>query len=357
MKNSIRKLARPLWLPLRDRMLAIMTPIVLADVERMVSDRVVAVLAEVDDLRDVVESLKVGTRRIDADLSTLDARIAFAYSDRQFLPPLDAPTQPNDAPFLQHSTCCASDFTHPRYHAICKMLHGRPIWHRKQWEWIFIVHHLVEAGVLTGGSRGLGFGVGTESLPALFAGFGAAVVATDAPDDLGGWADSGQHSSTSDKLRAPWIVADHAFDRLVSHRAADMNAIPSDLVGFDFVWSSCCFEHLGSLQAGMDFVVNSVEQCLKIGGIAVHTTEFNVGSNDDTVTDGCTVIYRSRDIEELVDRLRERGHEVLPFSVGPISHHLDHHVDVPPYASSPHLKLRLAGFVTTSVGLVIRRGR
>ena len=38
---------------------------------------------------------------------------------------------------------------------------------------------------------------------------------------------------------------------------------------------------------------------LRPGGIAIHTTEFNVSSNDNTVADGDTVIYRKRDIEDL----------------------------------------------------------
>lgn len=357
MDNILRRIARPLWLPLRNRLLARLAPSVLAEAERLVGTRLAEFRAELGALRTNMGLLNGNVQQLDVEMGTFDARIAAGYAARQLLPALDAPTQPADAPFLQYATCCASDFTHPRYHAICKLLHGRPVWHRKQWEWVFIVHHLVEAGVLTHGSRGIGFGVGSESLPALFASFGAQVVATDAADDVWGWAENGQHSSSSDKLRAPWIVSDEAFDLLVSHQAADMNAIPAHLAGFDFTWSSCCFEHLGSLLAGMDFVVNSVEQCLKIGGVAVHTTEFNVGSNEDTATEGITVIYRKRDIDELVGRLRDRGHDVLPFAIGPIAHHLDHHVDVPPYASEPHLKLRLAGHVTTSAGLVIRRGR
>jgi hypothetical protein len=136
-----------------------------------------------------------------------------------------------------------------------------------------------------------------------------------------------------------------------------MNAIDEDLDNFDFTWSSCCFEHLGSLAAGMQFVVNSVEKTLRVGGIACHTTEFNVSSNTETVESGGTVIYRKRDIEELISCLRDRGHHVEPLVIGESNHYLDNHIDVPPYAKEPHLKLRLAGHVTTSIGLVIRRGR
>ena len=108
----------------------------------------------------------------------------------------------------------------------------------------------------------------------------------------------------------------------------------------------------------MQFVIHAVEDTLKVGGVAVHTTEFNASSNEDTVSEGPTVLYRHRDMVELVERLRERGHQVEDFVIGPTAHHLDFHVDVPPYHQNlVHLKLLLEGHVATSVGLVIRRGR
>ena len=135
-----------------------------------------------------------------------------------------------------------------------------------------------------------------------------------------------------------------------------MNNIDPSLGGYDFNWSSCCFEHLRSLEHGLQFVINAVEKTLKVGGIAVHTTKYNASANDATLTEGVTVIYRRRDMEDLVRRLRERGHEVQPFIIGPPSHALDYHVDVPPYSHDIHLKLLLATYVTTSVGIVVRRG-
>jgi hypothetical protein len=63
----------------------------------------------------------------------------------------------------------------------------------------------------------------------------------------------------------------------------------------------------------MQFVINSVERTLRIGGTAAHKTEFNLSSNTDTVIEGDTVIYRKRDIEELVKTPEDRGHHVQPF--------------------------------------------
>ena len=189
---------------------------------------------------------------------------------------------------------------------------------------------------------------------------GVDVTATDAPVDLDraeAWHSSNQHSDDVSQLLHPEIAPDALVRAKVSHLPCDMNHIDPALTEFDFNWSSCCFEHLGSLEKGLQFVINAVEKTLKIGGIAVHTTEFNASSNDATVADGDTVIYRLRDMEDLVRRLRERGHEVTPFVIGPTAHALDYHVDVPPYAHDIHLKLLLAGYVTTSAGLVVRRGR
>ena len=105
----------------------------------------------------------------------------------------------------------------------------------------------------------------------------------------------------------------------------------------------------------MEFIVAAVENTLRSGGIAVHTTEFNLTSNEHTVTEGPTVIYRRRDIDELVRRLRDRGHIVKEFTVAAPSHYWDFHVDTPPYTSKVHLKLLLEQYVTTSVGLVVQR--
>jgi SAM-dependent methyltransferase len=260
---------------------------------------------------------------------------------------------------MRYSTCCADDFLHPRFVKICQQLHHPFRWHRKLWEWVFIVHHLFETGLVKPGSRGLVFGVGKERLPALFAGLGANIVATDAPIDIGvtdGWIETGQHVSGLGQIRYTDVVDGALFDRNVSFQTCDMRNIDPELNGFDFNWSSCCFEHLGSLGAGMEFVINAVENTLREGGVAVHTTEYNLSSNDHTIDEGETVIYRRRDIDELVSRLRDRGHLVKAIVIAPNSHYFDFHVDTPPFTDLFHLKLQLWEYVSTSIGIVVQRG-
>jgi 2-polyprenyl-3-methyl-5-hydroxy-6-metoxy-1,4-benzoquinol methylase len=66
------------------------------------------------------------------------------------------------------------------------------------------------------------------------------------------------------------------FKARVSYRTLDMNFIPDDLHGkFDFVWSTCSVEHVGSILLGQRFIINTLN-LLKPGGIAIHTVEFNL---------------------------------------------------------------------------------
>ena len=290
-------------------------------------------------------------------------RIKTALMERMYIPCVESGEfqYTPDQPFMIYSTPGAADILHPRYREICSMICTKPIFHRKQWEWVYIIHHLSKSGLVKACKRGIVFGVGREQLPSLFASFGATIVCTDAPVAIGeksGWNKTNQHSSNLDSLFYDNIVSKELFYSQVSFLSSDMTNIDSSLKEFDFTWSSCSLEHLGSLGAGVDFIVNSVENVLKIGGIACHTTELNLSSDEDTIEGNSdTVLYRRKDILSLIEMLRNRGHEVSPFLINPCTHYCDTHVDTPPYSHDIHLKLKLAGYVTTSVGLIIKRGR
>jgi hypothetical protein len=275
-----------------------------------------------------------------------------------FFPSPEALGYRSDYPFMASSACVATDFFHTDFARICQIISETPHFHRKQWEWVFIFHHAERLGLIGPGRRGLVFGVGREMLPAAFASLGCAVVATDAPAELAnasGWDRSGQFAAGLAAL--PEGRLDRAeFEARVSWRSCDMNAIDPELTDFDFCWSSCALEHLGGLEAGLDFIVNSVEKTLKVGGVALHTTEFNLSSNGATIDQGDTVFYRRRDLEALIARLRERGHEVDDLVIGPNVFVMNNFADTPPYTAQ-HLLVNFMGFTVTSVGLVIRRGR
>lgn len=230
-------------------------------------------------------------------------------------------------------------------------------YHRKLWEFVFICQVLFERRILQPGARGLGFGVGEEPLSALFASMGCKITATDmAPEAavLAGWTDTQQYAAGKAALRNPLVCPDDKFEDNVSFEVCDMNAIPDTLSGYDFCWSACALEHLGSIEQGLAFIERSV-QCLRPGGLAVHTTELNVSSNDDTVDNMGTVLFRRRDFEALAVRLRAQGHIVAPFDFDPGPRALDRYVDMPPYLFEPHLKLALEGFAATSFGIIVQR--
>jgi hypothetical protein len=237
--------------------------------------------------------------------------------------------------------------------------------HRKNWEHAYICQALHERGMLKPGSRGLGFAVGVEKLPALFASLGCTVTATDLASEDGrsrAWAATGQWATGLDALNRHGLCPADDFRERVEFRSVDMNRIPDDLHSYDFTWSTCSFEHCGSLDLGLTFLERQLD-CLRPGGWAVHTTEFNLTSNDDTVSVGPNVIYRLRDIEDFVARLSARGHHVEPLDIDPGGSAADRFVDLPPYPGSTgrarggikHLRLDLDGFASTSIGIVIRK--
>ena len=264
---------------------------------------------------------------------------------------------PSPAAFAT-STCCRQEHFQQGYFAYWTgRMQDTLRYHRKLWEFVYICQAAYERGLLAPGRRGLGFGVGGEPLPALFAAEGCEILATDmgaqeAAD--AGWAQSAQHAADKLALARPGICAQADFDARVSYRSVDMTAVPDDIVGYDFCWSACALEHLGSIDAGGDFIERSMD-CLAPGGFAIHTTEYNLSSNEETIDLGPTVLYRRRDIEAIAARLTARGYEVAPLDFDPGSGPVDNYIDVPPYLNEPILKLALGGYACTSFGLIVRK--
>lgn len=281
-------------------------------------------------------------------------------------PGLPAPEQPVHVG-LAGGVCRQDAIEAPWLRHWCGRLGMVPLYHRKIWEECFVAQALWEAGMLAPGRRGIGFAVGREYLPAFAAAHGMEVLATDLrPEDARAraWHDSGQHAAGADHLFLPGLIDREAFEARLRFRAVDMARIPPDLLagGFDCLWSVCAFEHLGSLEAGLDYVIRAMA-CLKPGGVAVHTTEFNTDPDGPTPSRGETVLYQRRHIEALGARLAALGHEMLPVDYDGGSGVLDRFVDLPPYAKpdgslavedAPHLRLSFRGHVATSIGLIIR---
>ena len=124
---------------------------------------------------------------------------------------------------------------------------------------------------------------------------------------------------------------------------------------YDFCWSACALEHLGSIAKGCEFIKNSLKT-LKSGGIAVHTTEFNLGAEDEHLDDTSSSIFSQNDILTLVQELEAQGHYVYPLDFNKGTTFVDGFVDLPPYSKgNMHLRLNIKGFTSTSIGLIIRK--
>lgn len=235
----------------------------------------------------------------------------------------------------------------------------QPGWsHRKIWEWCAISQALAERGMLGPERLGLGFAVGTEPLPAAFAARGPFVLATDlaSADSEACWTATGQHAASKEALWFTGLVDRADFESRVRFADADMRTLEGLLPIWDFIWSSCALEHLGTLEAGWDFVVSST-RLLRPGGVAAHTTEFNVSSGEATIEAGPNVLYRSSDVGRLAERLRSEGHRLETPDLFPGDHPDDLEPDEPPYFQSrrKHIKLRLEGHVTTSMLLIVQK--
>lgn len=231
---------------------------------------------------------------------------------------------------------------------------------RKIWEWCAIAQALAERDMLRPGRRGIGFAVGRERLPALFAAHGVAVLATDQPaaSATTDWGKLGEHAANREALFHGGVCGRAAFDAGVQFEPVDMRRLDGlARGGFDFAWSACALEHLGTLEAGLAFVRHSAA-LLRPGGVAVHTTEFNVSSDTATVAAGDAVIYRRQDLERLDRRLRLQGSGLARLDLFAGDHPYDLAWDYPPFFSHgrPHLKLLLDGFVATSALLIVQKG-
>ncbi|MEZ6142827.1 MAG: methyltransferase domain-containing protein [Zavarzinella sp.] len=258
------------------------------------------------------------------------------------------------------------------------------IYHRKLWELAYVMQAIMENLTWNQGVRGLGFGCGEEPLPSLMVQMGAKVTVTDlAPEASAGkgWSETNQHTSTLAKVHNAGLVDQKLFFDNAELKYVDMNAIPAELDGqYDYCWSVCALEHLGSIQHGLDFILNSAKT-LKPGGVAVHTTEINYTKADETIDNYPTVIFLRKHFEQLAARAKELGLEMKPLSFDVGDQPLDRFIDMPPYifdneavmgqwpsqfGNSPpqkgnnnlqqaHLKMLLDGFPSTCYGVIIKK--
>ena len=244
------------------------------------------------------------------------------------------------------------------------------VFHRKIWEFAYALQAMQQFGHIRPGARGLGFGCGEEPLPSYLASKGCSITITDlAPENENAavWARTEQHASLDKSFRSEFLDRE-SFDKLVAFQYVDMNAISDHLNDYDFCWSICAFEHLGSIEKGIAFIENAMKT-IRSGGLSVHTTEFNFMNHEKTLDNWQTVLFQQKHFEEMAQKLTAAGHKVLPLDFDIGSKPLDRFIDVPPYAydwegdlkrqwgaDAHHIKLAIDGFAATCFGLIAIKG-
>jgi len=264
------------------------------------------------------------------------------------LPPL-----PAGGPFQTALTCRPSlqadlEANWTRYWSA--QLNEKHAIHRRVWEYAFVLQALAQFGKLREGMTGLGFGC-TDPLASYLAAKGCKITAVDSEEP------------SADQIFRSNLLDRAAFDRNVRLRTVDLNALPSDLQGFDFAWSVARLQHLGSIARGVAFMEAMVDT-LKPGGVAVHTTEFSFAVDDQTIDNWGTVLFQRRHFEDMAQRMERKGCKVLPLDFDVGSRPLDRFIDLPPFdlpgdnvkswsGDTMHIKLNIDGFPCTSFGMVV----
>jgi|GEM_PF-6706655 len=229
----------------------------------------------------------------------------------------------------------------------------------KFWQNAVMAQLLWEQKLLRAGKRAIGFGVGQERLPALFAKYGVLVTATDqdfTTKKAGLWSEYELARGTQ-SLNQLGICEEQQFAQHVEYMPVDMTNIPKTLHhAYDFLWSNCALGHLGSIPEGLRFITESLA-CLVPGGWATHTTELNILHDKDTVTSGSTVILRLRDIYELQKELIRRGFHVKPFLLTMGKHPKDRRISLAPQFGNDYSKIQFKGHLAAQIVLAIQKSK
>jgi hypothetical protein len=281
------------------------------------------------------------------------ARENLSYARLTGNPP--APLQPPITTPFTSRVCRQADLSMDSFRYWCAKMRHAPMMHRKYWEWFFITQSLWERDFLKEGSRGVGFNNGNEPLVALFASLGCKIVSAD----LNGRETSDTAMTQEADLRT---LNEHGIcpPDLLSERVLSQTIDPDrglqELSGpFDFYWSSTCLGHMGSIEAGIDFMRRAMS-VLKPGGMAIFTTDCNLSAGEDTLENDTLCLFRQSDLERLATRLSAEGHMVTSIDWRDTTGSADAFIDQPPYGMDPHLKLQIMQYVVTSFGLsVIKR--
>ncbi len=253
-----------------------------------------------------------------------------------------------DAPVCQMATI--AQFAEPAFQEIIAAMGLRPGRQRAVWEQAWIIATLATAGAIAPGKRALGLETGRERIASVLAARGTAVTAF-----ANGLADPQAIERRRLQLFHPEACPIEEFDARVACGPLDpreVGGLPAE--HFDAAWSIGLPDQLGSIAAAMEVFEASLVP-LRPGGIAAHVFSLNLASNGLTWEEPSNVLVRRRDIETLAERLREKGHALLPLNTHPGQDLADEQVQSELGGPAGH-RQRRGMMVHAAFGLAIRKG-
>jgi len=159
---------------------------------------------------------------------------------------------------------------------------------RRIWEKSAVLHLLRLGGFLDPKKRGLGIGVGTESLPFYLSRYCDKIIGIDKYESEI-WQSAGM--SPEEVYESASIPFER--ERLL-FRDCDMRSLEFQDNEFDFVWSISSIEHVSAIDEYLR-VYEEISRVLKPGGKAFITTEWNLVANNPVYAPGLialdTVLY------------------------------------------------------------------
>ena len=117
--------------------------------------------------------------------------------------------------------CKAGDWHTDWFNRWCKELNEPARFHRKQWEYVYIMQALWERGCIEKGKKGLVFAVGSEPLPSIFANYGCDILATDIFPEEGiakGWQSGDQLCFGIESLNKRSLCSREVLEKHVNYK-------------------------------------------------------------------------------------------------------------------------------------------
>ena len=195
--------------------------------------------------------------------------------------------------------CDTADWFDNEFNSIViNELKEQPRLHRKQWEFAMIFLALRKLGFLEADKTGLSMGGGTERVLYSIAKHVKKLFVTDLYDENTSW-DCARTLNPDDLIKnnMPSEITTNNITAL----KMDMRSLDFEDNTFDFCYSSCAFEHIGSFD---DFGqhLDEVYRCLKPEGVYVFTTELQLGNT--TIQDKNNYIFSPGILQIIIENAK-----------------------------------------------------